>query len=47
MEHVEAVVTAVPSGEPGAPGLDDALARAIRRLIAGAIEADAAAVPAA
>jgi hypothetical protein len=35
MEHVEAVVTAAE------PDLDEALARAIRRLITGAIEAEA------
>jgi hypothetical protein len=43
MEHVEAVVTAT---EPE-PDLDEALARAIRRLITGAIQAETAAAPAA
>ena len=41
MEHVEAVVTAAE------PDLDEALARAIRRLITGAIEAEASAASAA
>jgi hypothetical protein len=41
MEHVEAVVTAAE------PDLDDALARAIRRLITGAIEAEASTASAA
>jgi hypothetical protein len=41
MEHVEAVATATE------PELDEALARAIRQLITGALEADARSVPAA
>jgi hypothetical protein len=41
MEHVEAVVTAAE------PDLDEALARAIRRLITGAIEAEASTASAA
>ena len=45
MEHVEAVVTAAEP-EP-APDLDEALARAIRRLITGAIEAEASTASAA
>jgi hypothetical protein len=41
MEHVEAVVTAAE------PDLDEALASAIRRLITGAIEAEASTASAA
>jgi hypothetical protein len=41
MEHVDAVVTAAE------PDLDEALARAIRRLITGVIEAETVAAPAA
>ena len=40
MEHVEAVVTAAE------PELDEALASAIRQLIAGALDADARPAPA-
>jgi hypothetical protein len=41
MEHMEAVLPATE------PDLDEALARAIRRLISGAMAADAAPAPAA
>jgi hypothetical protein len=43
MEHVEAVATATKPE----PELDEALARAIRQLITGAIEADTSRAPAA